>query len=289
LELELQVVRSERDLMEQRLDYHLELDRTTKDDERESLLDELAQAQELYRETCTEYKTRIKELNKSHAEQCDQLCREVIISNREVVRLQTKLSEVFNEKGSAAYQDGTVSIHNPPSHYYLSPPRSPSNTTAARRHRWNRLIRIAKLVFAIIATSLLVCSKQSDWSTVKGTVKERISSAIHASERIFFDVASPQNTHRETTVNRRPGLFISDMHGHTELLHRNVKSDVATSASGKSIKDVGNDKGNISSGDYGRSVMQKFILPIRRLCLIIKRIVLKLADKLKTVLAKLQP
>jgi hypothetical protein len=51
----------------------------------------LSDAQEKYSRTCGEHDARITDLSKSHANQCEDLCREILKANLEADRLQSKL------------------------------------------------------------------------------------------------------------------------------------------------------------------------------------------------------
>jgi hypothetical protein len=51
----------------------------------------LSEAQEKYSRTCSEHDSRITDLSKSHANQCEELCLEILRANLEADRLQSKL------------------------------------------------------------------------------------------------------------------------------------------------------------------------------------------------------
>lgn len=51
----------------------------------------LKEAQEKYARTCAEHDVRITDLTKSHATQCESLCREILKANLEADRLQNEL------------------------------------------------------------------------------------------------------------------------------------------------------------------------------------------------------
>jgi hypothetical protein len=53
----------------------------------------LAEAKEKYAKTCAEHDARITELSKSHASQCEELCREILKANLEADRLYGQLGE----------------------------------------------------------------------------------------------------------------------------------------------------------------------------------------------------
>jgi hypothetical protein len=285
LEQELEVVRSERDLMEQRLDNHLDC-AIKKDDDRNSLLAELAQAEELYKKTCEEHKFKIKELNKSHAEQYDQLCQEVILANREVVLLQARLSEVTRSEIGSTFRgdDNVSSIHDPPSHYYLSPSKSPTKIT--KRYKWYRLIRIVGLLLAIILLSLALRNKPLNFKTVE----EQLSHAVHddhVNDQILSELPAPKTFSWETKAHHQSHTnFISKI----PKTHRsNTKTDsTAETGSGTSIKSSARNREEYvsSSTNSKGSIVQKFMAPLRRLGRCIKRIVRKIASSLGSILLK---
>jgi hypothetical protein len=99
LEDELEVARSERALLEKRLDTYMQYSKKRKDESREALKFALAEAAEKHKTSCFEHELRVQEMNRSHAEQSEQLCREVIEANREVVRLQKKIAEMNTAAG----------------------------------------------------------------------------------------------------------------------------------------------------------------------------------------------
>jgi hypothetical protein len=62
---------------------------------------ELPKAQDVYTCTIEEHRRRITELNKSHAEQCDEMCLEIVEANQEVNRLRRELRIVRKGGGPA--------------------------------------------------------------------------------------------------------------------------------------------------------------------------------------------
>lgn len=99
LEDELQVARSERELLEQRLDAYMEYSKKRKDGWREALNLASEAVEEKYKTACLGHELKIQEINRLHAEQCDQLCREVINANREAVCLRKRIAEMSSIVG----------------------------------------------------------------------------------------------------------------------------------------------------------------------------------------------
>jgi hypothetical protein len=58
----------------------------------------LSEAQGKYSRTCSEHDGRITDLSKSHANQCEELCREILRANLEADRLQSKLGAIDGSK-----------------------------------------------------------------------------------------------------------------------------------------------------------------------------------------------
>jgi hypothetical protein len=58
----------------------------------------LSEAQGKYSRTCSEHDGRITDLSKSHANQCEELCREILRANLEADRLQSKLGTMDGSK-----------------------------------------------------------------------------------------------------------------------------------------------------------------------------------------------
>lgn len=58
----------------------------------------LLEAQEKYSSTCIEHDARITSMSKSHANQCEELCREILRANLEADRLQSKLGILDGSK-----------------------------------------------------------------------------------------------------------------------------------------------------------------------------------------------
>lgn len=81
-------------LVQQELDHQIARNQTQKAQSNEDLARALAEADAVYKSTCDEHDRRIRELSKTHAKQCEDLCREVIQANQEAIRLAKELNEV---------------------------------------------------------------------------------------------------------------------------------------------------------------------------------------------------
>jgi hypothetical protein len=91
------IERTEKSLLDSRLQHYVYAYGEDKaSDTREELEKELAEARKLREITCADYENRIKKMNKSHAKQCEDLCREVIDTNRENIRLKQQLADLTN-------------------------------------------------------------------------------------------------------------------------------------------------------------------------------------------------
>jgi predicted transcriptional regulator len=81
-------------LVQQELDYQMARNQTLKVQSHEDLARTLAEADAVYKSTCDEHDRRIRELSRTHAKQCEDLCREVIQANQDGIRLARELNEV---------------------------------------------------------------------------------------------------------------------------------------------------------------------------------------------------
>jgi predicted secreted Zn-dependent protease len=63
-----------------------------------------------YQKTCREHDHRITQLSKSHARQCEDLCREILKANSEADRLQGKLTRTKTQKIMNKRQDSLMSF-----------------------------------------------------------------------------------------------------------------------------------------------------------------------------------
>jgi hypothetical protein len=102
------MTRAEKSLLEQRLEHQLHVSQEENDESRHDLEQALARALELVDNTVTEHELRVSEMNKSHAHQCEQLCREVVQANQETARLEKKLAEL--SKGVLRYKTSVATI-----------------------------------------------------------------------------------------------------------------------------------------------------------------------------------
>lgn len=106
----------------------MEYSKKRKDESRAALKFALAEAEGKYKTASLENELRIQEMNRSHAEQCEQLCREVIQANRETVRLRKQNAELTNssvlsteiyddraQQGDSSLTGGGYSLQSPPS------------------------------------------------------------------------------------------------------------------------------------------------------------------------------
>eukprot|EP00339_Tiarina_fusa_P022354 CAMPEP_0117025686 /NCGR_PEP_ID=MMETSP0472-20121206/18955_1 /TAXON_ID=693140 ORGANISM="Tiarina fusus, Strain LIS" /NCGR_SAMPLE_ID=MMETSP0472 /ASSEMBLY_ACC=CAM_ASM_000603 /LENGTH=654 /DNA_ID=CAMNT_0004732481 /DNA_START=215 /DNA_END=2179 /DNA_ORIENTATION=+ len=100
---QLVVERTEKSLLDSRLQHYVYAYGEDKADTREELERELAEARKLREDTCAEYEARIQKMNKSHAKQCEDICREVIETNRENIRLKQQVADLTSAgtKGSS--------------------------------------------------------------------------------------------------------------------------------------------------------------------------------------------
>jgi hypothetical protein len=108
------MMRAEKSLLVQRLAHQLQTSieqKGQKDETRQDLELALAEAQALYKSACAEHADRSIDINKSHAKQCEQLCREVVQANKEAMRLQKKLSEFT--RGPNSIDRSIVTLRSP--------------------------------------------------------------------------------------------------------------------------------------------------------------------------------
>lgn len=85
------MLRCENLLIKQQLDHQLQTSREKREEEDGTCHDlkrALAEAQALYRSVCEEHEDRTTEMNKAHAKQCEQLCRDVVQAHSEIKRLK---------------------------------------------------------------------------------------------------------------------------------------------------------------------------------------------------------
>jgi hypothetical protein len=102
------MILAEKSLLEQRLEHQLHVSQEDTDESRHDLEQALARASELYDNTVTGHELRMSEMNKSHAHQCEQLCREVVQADQETARLENKLAEL--SKGALGYETSVATI-----------------------------------------------------------------------------------------------------------------------------------------------------------------------------------
>jgi hypothetical protein len=93
---ELRSARADVALLETELKSEIFLNRETKLDSKKDYARTIAEAQVVYNHTVSEHDRRISHISKTHAKQCEELCREVIEANQETVRLRRKLKELNN-------------------------------------------------------------------------------------------------------------------------------------------------------------------------------------------------
>eukprot|EP00429_Kryptoperidinium_foliaceum_P016449 CAMPEP_0176043530 /NCGR_PEP_ID=MMETSP0120_2-20121206/21602_1 /TAXON_ID=160619 /ORGANISM="Kryptoperidinium foliaceum, Strain CCMP 1326" /LENGTH=482 /DNA_ID=CAMNT_0017376937 /DNA_START=46 /DNA_END=1494 /DNA_ORIENTATION=- len=94
MQQEIIAVQSEKALIEQRLEVQKQKDDEIREISRRQFDQELHEKVQMYEIAIAEHDHRILEINQRHANQCEQLCREVVEANQEVVRLQKVLFEV---------------------------------------------------------------------------------------------------------------------------------------------------------------------------------------------------
>lgn len=162
------MVRSERTLLEQRLDRQLEYEtgRQLGTSSREELEEALFIARERYETVCQEHQSRVQELNRAHAAQCDQLCGEIVQANRETVRLQRRLAAMTGGTSPAAAGGGwEMDMVGPP--YALRSPAGKANVggsaggnmTANARAKQISRHRTGLLLMAILICTLAIAGQ----------------------------------------------------------------------------------------------------------------------------------
>ena len=128
------MLRAERSLLEQRLQHQLRasnVESTETGETRRDLEKSLQEIQALYKSAVLEHEDRIMEINKSHAKQCEQLCREVVLANQEAARLQKTLSTFT--RGAHTIDRSIVN---------LGPSNAPVPKSRRRRNRFVRFLVI---------------------------------------------------------------------------------------------------------------------------------------------------
>jgi hypothetical protein len=131
----------------------MEYSKRRKDESREALKYALAEAEGKYRTGCLEHELRIQEMNRSHAEQCEQLCREVIQANRETIRLRKKIAELSSVTGlqsGVGVDRGQYASSSYDGASYLLP-QGLSNKLIARKSARKRrgIVLLAAILFLI--------------------------------------------------------------------------------------------------------------------------------------------
>jgi len=88
-DLEQKLLLTQKELQQQDILHKKYTDESKKEHEKA-----LSQQQEKYAKTCAEHDARITALSKSHAQQCEELCREILKTNLEADRLQTRINTI---------------------------------------------------------------------------------------------------------------------------------------------------------------------------------------------------
>lgn len=94
LQEELGVAQSEKELLEQRLSIEKERSSETRDTLLKQIDRETRTVKDQYIGIIADHERRIADLNESHVEQCEHLCREVVDSNQEIMRLQKVIAHL---------------------------------------------------------------------------------------------------------------------------------------------------------------------------------------------------
>ena len=91
---ELRSARVDISLLKTRLKNESVLNKATKVESKKDYMRSIDEAQAVYDHTCSEHDLRICDISKTHAKQCEDLCREVIGANQEAARLRRSLKEL---------------------------------------------------------------------------------------------------------------------------------------------------------------------------------------------------
>lgn len=81
-------------LLKTKLQHETFLNKETKLDSKKDHARSIEEAQVVYDHTVSEHDHRISEIGKTHAKQCEELCKEVIEANQDAARLRRKLKEL---------------------------------------------------------------------------------------------------------------------------------------------------------------------------------------------------
>jgi len=250
--------------LEERLDLQLEYDKQKNDTDIDIMKAQLKEADRLYKKTCVEYDRKIHELNKCHGIQCEQLMREVILANREAIRLQNRLSEVSTSCGETIIQSEKVESQgrtalwdSPP--YFVPPSRTWHGSESYSHHRkvlWSKNTAILLVVFF---SGLVVGYLPVNWG--------------YADENLYSQPG------RSTVGIRRETQTWSDAQskrrGNPLLYRYNIGSGRSGIKSRAFVTEVMAERNSKLSEPYNGGVVHMFILRLKRMLGFLRRLIQK--------------
>ncbi len=146
----LSTIRSEKAVLEERLEAQMQ----NAEEIRAAAREELIEIRQKHEGTVSEHDERIILINRMHANQCEQLCREVVEANQEVIRLQNVLADMT--RGAYPVDRTFVSTIS-----REDTARSlPSTTTSSRSRRADTYVTLL-LLFAAVFLGYTLQSFQS--------------------------------------------------------------------------------------------------------------------------------
>lgn len=143
---ELRISITERELLEQRLENQKRQSNDIRAATQKQVGLEVDEVVQKYERKVAEHEKRISELNRIHAKQCEDLCREVVDANQEVMRLQKIISEMTH---SSFPVDCAFASTLPRETTSVS-----SSTPSSRPARWLVVERLISMVVVFGAISL---------------------------------------------------------------------------------------------------------------------------------------